>query len=128
MNFLLDTHTFLWFLSDNLEMSATAKAIIENPQNTLYLSVASVWEMAIKASIGKLELPLPLVTFIDQQLQDNDIQLLEIKTRHLGIVATLPFHHKDPFDRLLIAQSKSENMTLLSADSVFHRYEITRLW
>jgi PIN domain nuclease of toxin-antitoxin system len=128
MNYLLDTHTFLWFLSDSVELSATAKAVIEDPQNTIYLSMASVWEMAIKASIGKLELPLPAVTFVNQQLEANDIHLLDIKTQHLGIVETLPFHHKDPFDRLIIAQSISENLSLLSADNIFRRYPVTLIW
>jgi len=84
--------------------------------------------MAIKISIGKLKLPLPFAVFIDEQLQDNDIQLLEIKTAHLAIVVTLPFHHKDPFDRLIIAQSQSENFAIIGNDAVFDHYGITRLW
>ena len=128
MNYLLDTHTFLWFINDDASLSSTAKALIEDPENTIYLSVASVWEMAIKVSLGKLEMPSPFTDFIEEQLSKNTIVLLGIKTTHTGIVATLPFHHRDPFDRLIIAQSKVEDIPVIGKDVIFDNYGIKRLW
>lgn len=128
MNYLLDTHTFLWFINDDPALSATAKAIIEDPENAIYLSVASVWEMAIKLSLGKLEMPSPFTEFIDDQLRENTIALLDIKTSHAGIVTTLSFHHRDPFDRLIIAQSKSEEIPVIGRDTIFDAYGIKRHW
>jgi PIN domain nuclease of toxin-antitoxin system len=128
MNYLLDTHTFLWFINDDPALSATAKALIENPDNAIHLSVASVWEMAIKTSLGKLEMPSPFADFIDEQLRENSITLLDIRTTHAGGVVRLPFHHRDPFDRLIIAQSKSEDMPIIGKDVIFDDYGIDRLW
>ncbi len=128
MNYLLDTHTFLWFINDDASLSSTAKALIEDPENTIYLSVASIWEMAIKVSLDKLEMPSPFTDFIDEQLDKNTIILLNIKTAHTGIVATLPFHHRDPFDRLIIAQSKVEDIPIIGKDAIFDDYGIKRLW
>lgn len=128
MNYLLDTHTFLWFINDDTSLSSTAKAFIEDPENTIYLSVASIWEMAIKVSLDKLEMPSPFTDFIDKQLDENTIILLNIKTAHTGIVATLPFHHRDPFDRLIIAQSKVEDIPVIGKDAIFDDYGIKRLW
>jgi PIN domain nuclease of toxin-antitoxin system len=128
MNYLLDTHTFLWFINDDAFLSSTAKALIEDPENTIYLSVASIWEMAIKVSLDKLEMPSPFTDFIDEQLDENTIILLNIKTAHTGIVATLPFHHRDPFDRLIIAQSKVEDIPIIGKDAIFDDYGIKRLW
>jgi PIN domain nuclease of toxin-antitoxin system len=126
MNCLLDTHTFLWFINDDPSLSSTAKALIEDPENSIYLSAASVWEMAIKVSLGKLEIPSPFTGFIDEQLHENSITLLEIKTMHMGIVVTLPFHHRDPFDRLIIAQSQSEGFPIIGRDAIFDDYGIKR--
>jgi PIN domain nuclease of toxin-antitoxin system len=128
MNFLLDTLTFLWFINDDASLSSTAKALIEDPENTIYLSVASVWEMAIKVSLDKLEMPSPFADFIDEQLSKNTIILLGIKTAHAGVVATLPFRHRDPFDRLIIAQSKSEDFSIIGKDVIFDDYGIKRHW
>ena len=128
MNYLLDTHTFLWFINDDTSLSSTAKALIEDPENTIYLSVASIWEMAIKVSLDKLEMPSPFTDFIDEQLGENTIILLNIKTAHTGIIATLPFHHRDPFDRLIIAQSKVEDIPVIGKDAIFDDYGIKRLW
>ena len=85
MNYLLDTHTFLWFINDDVSLSSIAKALIEDPENTIYLSVASVWEMAIKVSLDKLEMPSPFTDFIDVQLHQNTIILLDIKTAIQGL-------------------------------------------
>ncbi len=128
MTHLLDTHTFLWFINDDAQLSPTAKSLIEDSTNVIFLSVASLWEMAIKFSIGKLAVPSPFTTFIDEQLSVNNFALLNITTTHVGIVASLPFHHRDPFDRLIIAQSQSERFPIIGADAVFDTYGIQRLW
>src|SRR5437868_256194 len=104
MTYLLDTHSFLWFINDDKELSATAKMLIEDPENVIFLSVASLWEIAIKVSLGKLDVPSPFTEFMLEQLHENNIALLGIKPEHLGVVVMLPFYHRDPFDRLIIAQ------------------------
>lgn len=128
MKLLLDTQVFLWMLSDAPELSSKARRLAVDSENVLYLSLASVWEMAIKLSLGKLKLAEPIQSFITEELLENDIQLLEIGFRHAARVADLPFHHRDPFDRLLISQAQVENLSILSADRVFDRYEVRRLW
>lgn len=128
MKLLLDTHAFLWLAHGNPSLSAVAKAAIADPNNDLYLSVASVWELAIKVSYGKLVLSDPLGVLIDRWLILEQIQLLEIRKPHALIVTTLPLHHRDPFDRILIAQAISEQFTLVSADSQFGAYPIPLLW
>ena len=128
MNLLLDTHTFLWFIAGDSALSKTARAAIEDEDNYRYLSVASLWEIAIKVSIEKLELSEPFDTLIPEQLTENGIELLDISVEHATLVASMPFHHRDPFDRLIAAQAKAEQMTLISADEVFDAYEVARLW
>lgn len=128
MRVLLDTHTFLWFIEDNTNLSATVRRIIEDDDTQPGLSVASIWEMAIKVSIGKLELRQPFESLIPQQLAENDIALLDISVPHAVRLTTLPFHHRDPFDRLLIAQAMIEHMPILSADAAFDAYGVERIW
>jgi len=128
MKFLLDTHTFIWFVTDSPQLGTTAKALIEDEYNEKWFSVASIWEMAIKCSIGKLTLNLPLQTFVEQQIEQNSMDLLMIEIAHLAVVATLPLHHRDPFDRLLIAQAMVEKIPVISADVAFDAYGIERLW
>ena len=128
MNLLLDTHSFIWFVEDSPSLSAQARALIEEPTNAVFFSMASVWEMAIKVSLGKLHLSQPLDLFIPNQLLLNDITILDITVNHTLRVATLPFHHRDPFDRLLIAQSLVERMPCVGIDSVFDAYSVQRLW
>jgi PIN domain nuclease of toxin-antitoxin system len=128
MNILLDTHAFLWFINDDPQLSDAAKRLIEDEESQPFLSVASLWEMAIKISLGKLTLKQPYEVFLLQQLSVNGIGILNITLRHAAEVATLPFHHRDPFDRLLVVQSKIENMPLISADSIFDHYGIARVW
>ena len=128
MNLLLDTHSFIWFVEDSPSLSAQARALIEEPTNAVFFSMASVWEMAIKVSLGKLHLSQPFDLFIPNQLLLNDITILDITVNHTLLVATLPFHHRDPFDRLLIAQSLVERMPCVSIDSVFDAYSVDRLW
>ncbi len=124
---LLDTHTLLWFILNNPQLSARANELIENAE-TLSLSMASLWEMAIKVSSGKLPLPKPWDQFIFQQLQRNNIGLLVIGFDHVVKVSELPFHHRDPFDRLIIAQSFVEQMPIVSVDDVFDDYGVQRFW
>lgn len=128
MRLLLDTHTFIWFFTGNPKISNQVRVLIENQDNEKLLSTASIWEIAIKQSTGKLSFYLPFEVFITQQLSLNDFKLLEIKIDHLAVVATLPFHHRDPFDRLLIAQAMVEQIPILSTDSAFDSYLIQRLW
>ncbi|MCP4365040.1 MAG: type II toxin-antitoxin system VapC family toxin [Planctomycetes bacterium] len=129
MKLLLDTHTFLWFTSGSSQLSDHARRLIENTENEKLVSIASLWEMAIKAGIGKLKLNLSLPEIARDHIGGNAMKLLHIMPEHLEIVRTLPFHHKDPFDRLIIAQSYSESIPVLSRDSMFDRYaELQRIW
>ena len=128
MKLLLDTHTFLWFIMGSHNLSADARALIEDAANEKFVSVASLSEIAIKLSIGKLTLSAPFDVSIPQQLNLNGFELLNIEIEHAAVVATLPFHHRDPFDRLLIAQAAVEKMSVVSIDTVFDAYPITRLW
>ena len=128
MRLLLDTHSFLWFIGGSERLSFKARQEIENPENQSFLSTASLWEMAIKISLGKLDLLRPFEDLISQQLTLNGIELLEITIGHIAIIANLPFHHRDPFDRLLIAQALFENIPIVSGDSIFDAYQITRIW
>jgi PIN domain nuclease of toxin-antitoxin system len=127
MKFLLDTHTFLWFVNDSPQLSLEAKSLLESDVDLL-LSVASLWEIAIKTSLGKLTLPETYDKFISQQIALNDVEILPISLAHLGVVATLPFHHRDPFDRLLVAQAIVERVSIVSADSSFDAYAVSREW
>lgn len=128
MRLLLDTHVFLWWVNDAPELSAKARATIRKGQNECFLSVASAWEMAIKVSTGKLVLSQPVERFIPEQLATNGFRLLEIDFRHVARVESLPFHHRDPFDRLLVVQAMSEKMSVVSADAVLSEYGIKRIW
>ena len=128
MKLLLDAHTFLWFIGDDPTLSSRARDLIEEPETQRLASVASFWEIAIKASLGKLQVPEPLEEFVQRQLQINDIDLLTITIAHIGEVGKLPFHHRDPFDRLLISQSLIEQIPIVSVDPRFDDYGIQRLW
>ncbi|MFN2455484.1 MAG: type II toxin-antitoxin system VapC family toxin [Pyrinomonadaceae bacterium] len=127
MKLLLDTHTFLWFIEDNPRLSAQAKALLESDAELL-LSVANLWEMSIKVSIGKLTLAQPYDIFVPQQLTANAIEILPVSLAHLGVVSTLLFHHRDPFDRLMIAQAIVEQLPIVSSDAAFDAYSVKRLW
>jgi PIN domain nuclease of toxin-antitoxin system len=125
---LLDTHSFLWFVTADTKLSATAKDLISQGENEILLSVASVWEIAIKVNTGRLPIPEPLQTFIPEQLGRNRIGLLPIALAHVMEAARLPLHHRDPFDRLLICQAIVEGLPILSADSAFDDYPVQRIW
>jgi PIN domain nuclease of toxin-antitoxin system len=128
VNLLLDTHALLWFVWDDSNLSSAAKALIEDPANQKLVSVVSCWEIAIKVGLKKLDLGEPAATFLPRELATNGFNLLGIALSHATLVESLPLHHKDPFDRLLIAQSVIEGLTLVGADSQFDSYGITRRW
>jgi PIN domain nuclease of toxin-antitoxin system len=128
MKLLLDTHTFLSFIIANPTLSANARALLEGQASEKYFSIAGLWEVAIKESIGELVLSTPFDTLIPQQLSVNGFELLNLEVPHAVALIELRFHHRDPFDRLLIAQAMVEQMHIVSVDSTFDAYQITRLW
>ena len=127
MRILLDTHILLWFIEGNERLSQKIKSIIEDLDNDRFTSVVSLWEIVLKTNLGKLELKKSLEEFIES-LADNDIQIIGLETHHLKDLVGLPFHHRDPFDRTLIAQAISENMTLISIDDKFKAYPVDIIW
>ena len=129
MNYLLDTSTFLWYVSAQSELSPYARSIVGDSRNNIYLSFVSIWELAIKFRVGKLELiPNSLTDWLQIQLAANTFRLLEIKVSHLLRYADLPLVHRDPFDGLLIAQSQVENIPVITSDAAFDQYPIQRVW
>jgi PIN domain nuclease of toxin-antitoxin system len=128
MRLLLDTHAFLWFITADPKLSATAEQVIRDPANTPLLSIASAWEIAIKVNQGRLPIPQPFDRFIAQQLEINRVGILPIELQHTYEIARMPLHHRDPFDRLLISQAISEGIPLVSTDSAFDAYPVQRLW
>lgn len=126
--FLPDTHAILWFLDGDPRLSVHARSLMEDKGNSLFCSIASLWEIAIKVNLGKLPLNRPFQDIFPAKLEANSIEILPIRVAHLYQLAALPHHHRDPFDRLLLAQSLSENLTLLSADSAFDAYGVAREW
>ena len=128
MKLLLDTHAFIWYVTNNQKLSVTAQQLINESSNQVLLSIVSIWEMAIKHSVGKLSFELPFEVFVAQQLALNNFDLLNIKIAHLNVVANLPLHHRDPFDRLIIAQGMVESIPVISTDKIFDSYPVKRLW
>lgn len=129
MRVLLDTHAFLWFIEDHPRLSRVARQLIEDNTTVPFLSVASLWEMAIKISLGKMTVGnQSFETFIPEQMSRNDIALLDITVWHVARVAILPLAHRDPFDRMLIAQAITEGLPIISADSILDAYPVTRIW
>ena len=128
MKVLLDTHTFLWWIADSPRLSARAREVIRDSNNELFFSAASGWEIAIKAQLGRLQLPDNLEQFIVDQLSLNTILVLPIQLRHALHVYTLPQHHRDPFDRMLVAQSQVENLPVLTTDPQIAQYEVKTIW
>ena len=127
MNLLLDTHVFLWWIDDD-PLPAPSLQAIRDPEHTVWLSAASAWEMTIKASLGKLRLPDRAARYAEHHRQLNGFGCLPIETAALDCLESLPFHHRDPFDRLLIAQAIARDFTLVSADATFDAYPVKRLW
>lgn len=128
MNLLLDTHIFLWFVFADTALNGYARGLIEDANNSKFLSVATLWGMAIKHSLGRLPLTLPFEEFARHYLEDNGFATLPIDITHLTRVASLPQHHRDPFDRLIIARGMVEGMAIVSADRAFDDYGVSRLW
>lgn len=128
MNLLLDTHALLWMAEGSPELSAQAGAQIASPANTKHVSVASFWEIAIKVSIGKLTLRRPLREMFATLRATGLVGILPIADAHAVKVSTLPLHHRDPFDRLLVAQALVDGLTVIGNDAAFDDYGVTRLW
>ncbi len=128
MKLLLDTHAFLWWDTDADQLPATLLETLQDPAHELILSVVSVWEMQIKAALGKLELRTPLDTIVREQQSKNGLAVLPVYLEHVLALEKLADHHKDPFDRLLIAQAKTEALTLVSKDDAFKLYSVALLW
>jgi PIN domain nuclease of toxin-antitoxin system len=125
---LLDTHAFLWWVEGTPALGRRARAAVADPDNEIFFSVASCWELAIKLSLGKLRVTQRLDRFIPEQLTVNGFSLFPVELRHVIGVADLPFHHRDPFDRLLAAQALQDQLAIVSADRVFGRYGVTIVW
>jgi PIN domain nuclease of toxin-antitoxin system len=128
MRLLLDTHALLWFVWNHPNLSATALSLITDPKNTLFLSAASIWEIALKVGIGKLTLADPYDVFMNQAISTTGLTILPIEVRHATALAALPRHHGDPFDRMVIAQALVETWSLVGVDAVFDAYGVNRLW
>jgi len=127
MKLLLDTHTFLWWISEPEKLSRRALELCQDTENILVLSAASIWEMQIKVQLGKLQIKMPLAELIHEQ-QENGIEVLPVEASHIFAVETLPNHHKDPFDRLLVAQAIVEGAILISADPLITQYPVKVEW
>jgi len=125
---LLDTHILIWLDSNPEKLSPSAIAACEDNNDELHLSVVSAWEIMIKTQINRLQLQVPLTEIINAQQTDNDLKLLSVKLHHVYALESLPLYHKDPFDRLLIAQAIAENMFLVSADNKFNQYPVGVIW
>jgi PIN domain nuclease of toxin-antitoxin system len=128
MKLLLDTHAFIWWSFTPDKLSDETLRLTSLPDNTLYLSLLSVWEIQIKVNIGKLDLPLALPEIVSKQIADNGLQLLDVRPEHIYELENLPMHHRDPFDRLLLAQASVEGLVLVSKDEAFTTYSIPLLW
>lgn len=128
MKLLLDTHAFIWWDSDPLRLSQNALRLCQDPRNRLLLSAGSAWEMQIKMQIGKLRFSLSLEELLGNQQRVNNLEMIPITLGHILGLERLPMHHKDPFDRLLIAQAIAEGAALVSGDSIFANYPVEVVW
>lgn len=128
MRVLLDTHAFLWWIADDRRLSAGARRVIADGGNDVYLSAASGWEIAIKARLGRLGLPADAARFVTDHVNLNGFGVLPVELSHALGVHALPDHHRDPFDRLLVAQCRVEEMALASADRRLDDYGVKRVW
>ena len=128
MQVLLDTHTLLWFIGGDARLGAHARSLISDTANARLLSVGSLWELAIKVKLGRLRIGFTFPELVEHQVRGNGIDLLPIRPTHLDEVARLPLHHRDPFDRLLIAQAIVEEIPIVSRDGEFDPYPTAVLW
>jgi len=127
MDLLLDTHALVWFLNGDEKLSFTVKESIENPNNTKFVSIASIWEIAIKISLDKFRFPKGFKNFL-KLIEENGFEILPISFEHTMIVSTLEYIHRDPFDRILIAQCKADNMAIATKDENIRQYKIKTIW
>ena len=128
MKYLLDTHILIWFLSGDEKLNFYTKQLIENEENELLVSIASLWEMSIKFNLGKLQLQKPFDQLFPQQLEENNIDILKVKIEHLKLLCNLPLHHRDPFDRLIVCQGLFEQISIISKDTILDKYGVKREW
>jgi PIN domain nuclease of toxin-antitoxin system len=128
LRYLLDSHTLLWFLAGASKLSDKARRIIEHPDHDILTSIASLWEIGIKHSLGKLNLHRPFAEVIPHHLEINSIAILGLRTDHVLSVTKLPFHHRDPFDRILVAQALVEEIPIVSCDDALDLYRVERIW
>jgi PIN domain nuclease of toxin-antitoxin system len=128
MRLLVDSHAMLWFVQANANLSAAASAALADPSNELLFSAGSIWEIAIKVGLGKLTLAKPFPVFMCHAISSNNLVVLPIELAHMTALIGLPLHHRDPFDRLLVAQAIVEQTSIVSVDSAFDAYPVTRLW
>ena len=128
MRYLLDTHTLLWFISEDQKLSDTGHRLILDSNSEIFLSIASLWEIAIKVNIGKLALDAPFEQLFPKELHFHKIRILDITVDNLVQLTTLPLHHQDPFDRLIVAQAIVEGIPIISKDEAFDLYDVKREW
>ena len=128
MKLLLDTHTLLWFALGDSQLSAQARGLIDDPAHDMWVSPASYWEIAIKIRLGKYTLPNRYEDFMQKAIVGNGFEVLPIEFKHTAVLTTLPLHHRDPFDRLIIAQAMVEDISVISSDDDFDAYPVRRLW
>ena len=128
MDFLLDTHTLLWYYLDDPKLSSTARNLVADPANRGFVSPATHWEVAIKIGTGKYSLTVPFAQFVQEAIHDNGFSILPIEPRHTEQVITLPKHHNDPFDRLLVTQARQGDLALVTRDGLVSQYDIDVIW
>jgi PIN domain nuclease of toxin-antitoxin system len=128
VDLLLDTHAYLWFIAGSDALSLTGRSVIEDQKNRKFISTGSLWEITIKHGLGKLDLKSGLQRVLSDHIANNGFEVLPIATNHLMGLHSLPDHHRDPFDRLLIAQAQTEHMVLLSKDTKFSAYDVQTIW
>jgi PIN domain nuclease of toxin-antitoxin system len=128
VKYLLDTHAFLWAITEDPQLSRTAREVFLAPSSDLFFSVASIWEILIKVQIKKLSLPPPAMPYVREHLARNRIQVLPIQIDHVARLEELPLHHRDPFDRILVAQSLEEDLPILTSDPLLGRYSTQLIW
>ena len=126
-NNLLDTHTLLWYIDGNENISAAARTLIEEKGIVNFVSIISLWEISIKISLGKLEILTPFSNF-SQLINENGFEILPISFEDILLLTNLPFHHRDPFDRMLVVQSINNNLKILSRDEILDNYQVNRIW
>jgi PIN domain nuclease of toxin-antitoxin system len=127
MNYILDTHIVIWFLNGDDKLSAKSKEIIENQENLKFVSIATIWEIAIKISLDKFKFDKGFKKFLDL-IEDNGFEIIPISFDHALTVSTLEFIHRDPFDRLIISQALTDNLTIITKDEYIEKYDVRTTW